>query len=65
MAKTAAEIASTFMYIAEHWADVAEPFCREQFPETPTYVMGGHLMAYEYPEKFNARLEEFLASEDK
>ena len=53
------------MYIAEHWADVAEPFCHEQFPETPTCVMGGHLMAYEYPEKFNARLEEFLASEDK
>ena len=46
-------------------ANVAEPFCHEQFPETPTYVMGGHLMAYEYPEKFNARLEEFLASEGK
>lgn len=65
VAKTAAKTVPTLMYIAEHWADVAEPFCREQFPETPTYVMGGHLTAYEYPEKFNARLEEFLASEGK
>lgn len=60
VAKTAAKKLPTLMFIAEHWADVAEPFCHEQFPETPTYVMGGHLMAYEYPEKFNARLEEFL-----
>lgn len=65
VAKTAAKTVPTLMCIAEHWADVAEPFCREQFPEIPTYVMGGHLMAYEYPEKLNARLEEFLASEGK
>lgn len=61
VAKQAAKKMPTLMYIAEHWADVAEPFCHAQFPETATYVMGGHLMAYEYPEKFNARLEEFLA----
>jgi non-heme chloroperoxidase len=60
VAQTAAKRIPTLMYIAEHWADVAEPFCHRQFPETPTYVMGGHLMAYEYPEKFDARLEEFL-----
>lgn len=60
VAKTAAKKLPTLMYIAEHWADVAEPFCHAQFPETPTYVMGGHLMAYEYPERFNARLDEFL-----
>ena len=51
------------MYVAKHWADVAEPFCHAQFPETSTCVMGGHLMAYEYPERFNVRLEEFLESE--
>lgn len=65
MAKAAEKTVPTLMYIAEHWFDVAEPFCREQFPEAPTYVMSGHLMTYEYPEKFNAGLEEFLASEDK
>lgn len=60
VAQEAARTVPTLMYIAEHWADVAEPFYNKQCPETPTYVMGGHLMAYEYPEKFNARLEEFL-----
>lgn len=49
VAKAAEKTVPTLMYIAEHWADVAEPFCREQFPEAPTYVMGGHLMTYEYP----------------
>ena len=63
VARTAAKTVPTLMYVAEHWADVAEPFCRAQFPETSTCVMGGHLMAYEYPERFNARLEEFLESE--
>lgn len=61
VAKTAAKRIPTLMYVAEHWADVAVPFCQREFPETPTYVMGGHLMAYEYPDKFNDRLEEFLA----
>lgn len=61
VAQEAAKRIPTLMYIAEHWADVAEPFCHEQLPGTPTYVMGGHLMAYEYPERFNARLDEFLA----
>jgi non-heme chloroperoxidase len=62
VAQEASEKIPTLMFIAEHWADVAEPFCHAQFPKTPTYVMGGHLMAYEYPERFNARLDEFLAS---
>ncbi len=60
VAKKAATSLPTLMFIAEHWADVAEPFCHREFPETPTYVMGGHLMAYEYPERFDARLQEFL-----
>lgn len=61
-AQTAAREVPTLMFIAEHWADVAEPFYHGLCPETPTCVMGGHLMAYQYAEKFNARLEEFLAA---
>ena len=49
------------MFIAEHWADVAKPFVEKEMPGTETFVMGGHLMFYEYPEKWNAVLEEFLA----
>lgn len=60
IAQEAAKKIPTLMFIAEHWADVAEPFYNALCPETPTYVMGGHLMAIQYPERFNARLEKFL-----
>ena len=65
IAKEAARRIPTLMYIAEHWADIAEPWYNKQCPETPTYVMGGHLMAYEYPDEFNTRLDQFLDSLDK
>lgn len=65
IAKEAARRIPTLMYIAEHWADIAESWYNKQCPETPTYVMGGHLMAYEYPDRFNARLDQFLDSLDK
>ncbi|MDO5120360.1 MAG: hypothetical protein Q4D48_09775, partial [Coriobacteriales bacterium] len=58
----AARSIPTLMFIAEHWANVAEPWYNALCPETPTYVMGGHLMAAQFPERFNARLEEFLAT---
>ena len=62
IAQEAAKKVPTLMYIAEHWAGIAEPYYNKLCPETPTYVMGGHLMAIQYPERFNARLEEFLAT---
>ena len=61
--ETAKKLGASFpslMFIAEHWADVAKPFVETQLPGYETYVMGGHLMFYEYPEKWNAVLEEFL-----
>ncbi len=60
---TAKDLGETFpslMFIAEHWADVAKPFVEKEMPGTETFVMGGHLMFYEYPEKWNAVLEGFL-----
>lgn len=50
----------SLMFIAEHWSDIAKPFVEKNFPGTDTYVMGGHLMFYEYPEKWNSVLEEFI-----
>ena len=50
----------SLMFIAEHWQDVAKPFVETQLPGYDTYVMGGHLMFYEYPEKWNSVLEGFL-----
>ncbi len=60
---TAAKLGREFpslMFIAEHWADVAEPFCKNNLPGYETYVMGGHLMFFEYPDRWNSVLEEFL-----
>lgn len=50
----------SLMFIAEHWQDIAKPFVETQLPGYNTYVMGGHLMFYEYPEKWNGVLEDFL-----
>lgn len=61
--ETAKDIGATMpslMFIAEHWQDVAKPFVETQLPGYDTYVMGGHLMFYEYPEKWNSVLEGFL-----
>jgi pimeloyl-ACP methyl ester carboxylesterase len=61
---TAKELGASFpslMFIAEHWADVAKPFVEEQMPGYETCVMGGHLMFFEYPEKWNKVLEDFLS----
>ncbi len=62
IAQEASESIPTLMFVAEHWADVAVPFYNSLCPKTPTHVMGGHLMARQYPEEFNARLEEFLST---
>ncbi len=37
------------MFIAEHWQGIAKPFVEAHLPGYDTYVMGGHLMFYEYP----------------
>lgn len=61
--ETAREVGAgmpSLMFIAEHWADVARPFVEQQLPGYEIQVMGGHLMFYEYPEKWNGLLEEFL-----
>lgn len=47
--------------IAEHWAETAEPFVRAHLPNTATHVLGGHMMFWEHPDRFNAILEDFLA----
>ena len=60
VAQEAARKVPTLMFIAKHWAPIAEPWYNALCPETPTYVMGGHLMAAQYPDEFNARLEQFL-----
>lgn len=62
IAQEAARKIPTLMFIAKHWAGIAEPWYHALCPETSIHVMGGHLMAAQYPDEFNARLEEFLTS---
>ncbi|NBG89407.1 alpha/beta fold hydrolase [Isachenkonia alkalipeptolytica] len=58
--KKVSENVPSLMFIAEHWADVAEPYMKKISPKTQNIVMGGHLMFYESPEKWNKALEKFL-----
>jgi non-heme chloroperoxidase len=48
--------------IAEHWSETAVPFMNRQCPKTATAVLGGHMMFWEHPQKFNQILEGFLKS---
>lgn len=48
--------------VAEHWAETAVPFITGLCPNMKTAVLGGHMMFWEHPEKFNQTLSEFLAT---
>lgn len=48
--------------IAEHWADVAVPFVKKHCPRANVHVLGGHMMFWEHPDRFNKILEEFIRS---
>jgi len=50
----------TMMFIAEHWSQVALPYMNRNYPNVRTCVMGGHLMFWEYPDKFNAEVDKFI-----
>lgn len=56
------EAVPTMHVIAEHWQDVAVPYVERTLPHARIEVMGGHMMFWEYPEKFNTALADFLTS---
>ena len=45
-----------------HWAGTARPFLAEHCPKSRVEAFGGHMMFWEYPERFNALLAEFLSA---
>jgi non-heme chloroperoxidase len=51
----------TMHVISEHWQDLARPYVERTLPESRIEVMGGHMMFWEYPDKFNAALADFIA----
>jgi non-heme chloroperoxidase len=58
-AKMASEMVPTLTVVAEHWAEVAKSFTEKISPNSKVEVLGGHLMFWEYSEKFNEIIEEF------
>jgi pimeloyl-ACP methyl ester carboxylesterase len=50
----------TIMFIADHWSKIAQPYMNSNYPKIKTCVMGGHLLFWEYSEKFNAEVEDFM-----
>jgi pimeloyl-ACP methyl ester carboxylesterase len=60
-AKLLDEKRPSLFVITKHWADTAVRFIGKHFPNTKTAVLGGHMMFWEYPKKFNEILEGFIA----
>ena len=49
-------------FVANHWAETARPYLAKHCPNSQVEAFGGHMMFWEYPDKFNALLSEFLAA---
>ncbi len=56
-----AAIPSLFV-VAEHWSENARTFLDTHCPKSRVEVFGGHMMFWEYPERFNKLLAEFAAA---
>ena len=56
-----ADIPSLFV-VADHWAETAKPYLAAHCPDSRVEAFGGHMMFWEYPERFNTILSEFLAT---
>jgi pimeloyl-ACP methyl ester carboxylesterase len=51
-----------FLYVlAEDTAEKGLAWIKKHLPKTETFVLGKHLMLWEFPEKFNTAVEAFLA----
>ena len=48
--------------VAAHWSGTAKPFLTKHCPNARVEAFGGHMMFWEYPERFNALLADFLAT---
>ena len=55
-----AKIPSSFV-VAAHWADTAEPYLARHTPNSDVHVFGGHMMFWEYPDRFNRILAGFVS----
>lgn len=49
---------------AEHWGETARAFMERTAPGSQLEILGGHLMFWEHPDRFNELLETFLNKEE-
>ena len=61
-AKLLDEKKPSLFILAEHWAETAKVFLKKNCPNTEVAVLGGHMMFWEYPQKFNRILDDFISS---
>ena len=54
-----AAMPSSFV-VANHWADTAKAYVNKNLPNSQVESFGGHMMFWEYPEKFNPILRTML-----
>ncbi len=59
--KVDADIPSLFC-VADHWSETAGSFLAKHCSNSRVEAFGGHMMFWEYPERFNTILAEFLAA---
>ncbi len=52
----------SLFYLANHWKVVAQNYISTELPNSSTIVFGGHMMFWEYPERFNRELKSFIES---
>ena len=45
----------------EGWAEAAQNLLKKNTPNSEIFVLGKHLMFYEFPDEFNAALDAFLS----
>ena len=60
-AKVVDDDSSALYVVAEHWADTAQAFLSKHFPKSAVARLGGHMMFWEHPDKFNRLVSDFLA----
>ncbi len=64
-AKKASQAVPTLTVVAEHWADRAVCYTQQLTPESKVEVLGGHMMFWEYSERFNEIVKKFLKESEK
>ncbi len=63
VAREVDETMPSYFVVATHWADVAVPYLEANLASTRIEAFGGHMMFWEYPERFNPILRDMLQAE--